>query len=464
MKASPLSSAHQESADPGFEKSPLLPATPRRHSWVRRLFTVPFKLAMGALLTQFLLGAVLVFGWLQQWVRRSAIRAWWRSSPTRNREAFEDFAAREPMFREMRFAPNWILGSRGADGRRTAPSWWRNARLGMEGLVNVLILTLPGCGLMLLGWWGGWQNSFHKGYEEAFVGPVVSWLGILSFIVAMLYVPLASARQAVTGRWRAFWQGRVVAVLLRAAWMECALLAALAAALNVGAMGLKSWPYFLPQVEFEQRVRLLLRSGLDRSTALEQAVAAEPKDPGHPEFTDDDARRVLRRHYLASGFYLFGALVLLRGITARVYARAVLRAVRKGSLAEDQLGGDEWRILHTLQHLQPPSQPRHGLSRRALTWAALRTWRLIAASIALAGWLGFVASVYVSEFFNHHPVIGWLNQPLVQIPWFRYFPAHLESPAIEPLLALLVLGGGAFAARLFRRRAEPVPPGPSTRS
>jgi hypothetical protein len=44
---------------------------------------------------------------------------------------------------------------------------------------------------------------------------------------------------------------------------------------------------------------------------------------------------------------------------------------------------------------------------------------------AAALWFAFVAQIFVSEFFNYHPVVGWLNQPLVHLPWFRYIPAGL---------------------------------------
>jgi hypothetical protein len=41
-------------------------------------------------------------------------------------------------------------------------------------------------------------------------------------------------------------------------------------------------------------------------------------------------------------------------------------------------------------------------------------------------WFTFVAQIFISEFINYHPVIGWLNQPLVQLPWFHYVPGGLS--------------------------------------
>jgi hypothetical protein len=47
----------------------------------------------------------------------------------------------------------------------------------------------------------------------------------------------------------------------------------------------------------------------------------------------------------------------------------------------------------------------------------------------LVVWLGFVAKVYVGEFFNYHPVVGFVNHPLIQAPCCNYVPAHLGTPS-----------------------------------
>src|SRR4029453_13654857 len=75
---------------------------PRWQAWL----WAPLKFTAGALLTQSLLGSVIVFGWLQRWTARSVCRAWWRRSPMR-RGSFSSFAAEEPLLREHIHAPNW---------------------------------------------------------------------------------------------------------------------------------------------------------------------------------------------------------------------------------------------------------------------------------------------------------------------------------------------------------------------
>ena len=42
-----------------------------------------------------------------------------------------------------------------------------------------------------------------------------------------------------------------------------------------------------------------------------------------------------------------------------------------------------------------------------------------------AVWLTFVAQVFIANFFNYRGPRGWVNQPLIQLPWWREVPAHL---------------------------------------
>jgi hypothetical protein len=110
--------------------------------------------------------------------------------------------------------------------------------------VNTWALTLPACLLWWFGWYDGWNNSFNKGYEQAAVGPLISLLGIAWFITAMFYVPLAQARQAVTGEWRSFYQFRLIWKIVRDRWVYCVLLAVLYALLSVPLSVLKTSPMF----------------------------------------------------------------------------------------------------------------------------------------------------------------------------------------------------------------------------
>ena len=65
-------------------------------------------------------------------------------------------------------------------------------------------------------------------------------------------------------------------------------------------------------------------------------------------------------------------------------------------------------------------------------------------------WFLFVAQIFVTEFLGYHPQVGWLNQPLVQVPWFRYLPESAQQPVEEVGFLVLVLAL-FFAARVVRR-------------
>jgi hypothetical protein len=58
--------------------------------------------------------------------------------------------------------------------------------------------------------------------------------------------------------------------------------------------------------------------------------------------------------------------------------------------------------------------------------------------ILVAVWFSFVAQIYISEFINYHSGLGWINQPLVQLPWFRYLPTAVRNPWADISTGLLV--------------------------
>src|SRR5262249_20136190 len=108
-------------------------------------------------------------------------------------------------------------------------SLWDNATIGLMALTAVFFLTGWGSLLMTFSWEFGWNNSFHKGYEIAFIGPATGIAGLLLFGVAMMYVPMAVAHMAVTGDFRSFFEFRVVWRLIRARSLTYTLLLGLIA-------------------------------------------------------------------------------------------------------------------------------------------------------------------------------------------------------------------------------------------
>lgn len=477
---------------------------PVRRGWA--WFWFPIRFVAGALLMQSAWGAVLVAGWLQRFLQRAVYRSWWRRGRGRV-GTFDEFVMEEPRLLTFRRLPNWVMAQErgvvfaGAAGLGTARTqaldatrgeieselgdteaaegsvendeasteadptlsrndvtWVRagwlerwfgslasNVWVGIQSLTNVAVLTLPGAVLWWVGWWGGWQNSFHKGYEQFLMGPLVSWVGIVFFIAAMFYLPMASARQAATGQWKSFWEGRTVWGLVRVSWWQSAWVAGMYALANLLVMGLKSWPQFWPQAKLAD----LAQRGLDPTEAFRQGL--ERVD--WSQMTETETLRLLNLYYLGAALVVWVLLLGLKRLVAWLYSGAVLRAVHRGALGEDGLSETEWRLLNALGLLQVKESPVRPFLVRCVAWAGTSVGRMVCRLLVFASWAVFVAAIYISEFLAIHPVVGWLNQPLVQLPWFRYVPPPLEDPAPGLLLAALLVLIACVVVRV-RRWAE----------
>ena len=171
---------------------------------------------------QSLVGGVHLIGWTYRLMQRVVLRQWWvRSEQRKAGVSFTDFLAADAATRTHLHWPNWYLEQNFRTAVRRTPdagksrcglvftalfhSLWINLKTGFQGICNTWLLTLPTGLLWVFAWYDGWNNSFNKGYEQYYVGMIIGGIGVLLFIAAMFYVPLAQARQAVTGDWRAFY-------------------------------------------------------------------------------------------------------------------------------------------------------------------------------------------------------------------------------------------------------------------
>ncbi len=332
-------------------------------------------------------GSVVALGWA---LRRShaASHGVWGSSvapPGRPRWVFADDVW--PALQRARHAPGGIRQRGRAACAALFGSLATNFTLGFSSILVVWTVTLPGCVLWLFAWYDGWNNSFTKGYENAAVGPVTGLGGTALFIMAMLYVPMAQARHAATGDWRAFYEFRVVWRLMRATRFRYLLLAAFYAVSAVPVMVMKTAPFIFTQID----------------NAREDMGAAE-------------ARELLDGYFFKTCLVVFPIFVALRVVGGRVYARAADRAVRNGALAPETLRPAERDAVGSLA---PPARAR----RRRGDGLVTALWIGGLAAV----WFVFVAQIFISEFLNYHPGVGWLNQPTAQLPWFHYIPSHLNQ-------------------------------------
>jgi len=369
------------------------------------------------------LTSLLVVGWLYRWMQGQVLRGWWKAGGRRQYETFADFRKRlgpnAPVNR-----PRWLLrediraslrrpGPNGQPAGQlrlalrvlTLPVWslTMNLRIGIEAVVCTYLIAGWGCLLMTFSWWFGWHNSFHKGYELTGVGPVTGILGILLFVAAMLYVPMAQVHQAVTGDARAFFDFRFVWRLIRARLMA-----------YVGLAG------------------VFLFLGL-----IQEILKTAPLGFAYCDVPDTAGPALLREvlhhlegYYFGCTLFLVFSLLVTRWLAAHIYRAAVLKVLRRGWVAADELHPTLARWFQELGPLPEVQAGPGGLFGAARVMGRWSFRSLLFPTLFLL-WTLFVVKVYIGEFFHFHPVRGFMNHPLVQIPCVNDIPEELRKDSQE---------------------------------
>jgi hypothetical protein len=214
----------------------------------------------------------------------------------------------------------------------------------------------------------------------------------------MLYLPMAQARQAITGEWRAFYDLRTVWRVSTGNPVRTLLLAA---AFSVVALPLN--------------VLLMVPQGIENS------------NPDTAKMSDGEFLTFLNRFYFWVSAVGFLGFVALRILAARWYASGLLSLLASGRLMAGDLRGAEAHALASL-NLDRARDPERRHPAIAATLIVSRpVWRTAVLGTALLVWFTFVSQIYVREFIIYHPYRGFLNQPMVQLPWLRYVPAALQN-------------------------------------
>lgn len=374
----------------------------RRASRLRAVVLAGGRLAIGTLACLAPLTSLLAAGWLARVQARQVAVRWHQRSSAAMQE-FSEFAAAETASAPLARWPGWVAQTGPltdiATGRRMRRSARRllggllaNARMGVLSLANTWVATMPACALWLLAWWGGWENSFNKGYEQHWVGPSVFACGTGLFALTMTHVPLAQARQAITGDWRAFYDYRLIRSVARARWLGCLAIAVLHLLAAAPVMALKVLPM--------------------RLDALIGDFAT---------LTDVEIAQAAQHYYLLASAVLLLTLIGLRSVTARVYADGLLAAIRDGAVSASELRPAERAILQRLDLLRvAPGTDRHPLVV-AVRWLGTRGARVGAFALSLAMWAAFVFQLVLAQFINH-AWVGWISHPLVHLPWLWQGP------------------------------------------
>jgi hypothetical protein len=264
-------------------------------------------------------------------------------------------------------APGWLFGPR-ETGRiaRAFGGLAANIRAGLIALAALLAWTLPFTLLWLGAWWAGWENSFNKGYEQAFVGPSVFLFGVVLAALILPVLPFMLAHLAVEDRLSAAFElRRLRGVLAQAGW-------------RVPALAILTTAFALPFAA----VRGIITTAPDWAPWLEDMAPA-------------DLAALKGQIALALAALSFTLVWVLRGLAARAYARAAPRAAGLRPGLWDGAQAAEAAV---------PARARS----RALTtlWAAT----------AMAATLGFSFLILSGQFLDH-AWWRWVFHPMLTLPW-----------------------------------------------
>ena len=252
------------------------------------------------------------------------------------------------------WSPNWVLGVPG-NGifRRSVGGLAENIREGILAAISLLLATLPFSMIWLLSWWAGWDNSFGKGYEQAFVGPLLGLAGVAVFMAIMVYMPMALAHQAVESRALALFEIRRVKSAVRHS----------------------GWGYvFLAATIVILALPIFAGRGL--------IAFADGIVPGLADYSPDQIKTLQLGISLVKGAYIVVSLSILRRWSGRLYAVSVLRA-RTGRDAK----------LWTSSALSGAADLPH---RRSFVLTRAMRFGLL-----MAIWFGLAAQIYIAQFLNH---------------------------------------------------------------
>lgn len=306
--------------------------------------------------------AVVVLGWIMRVMRREMVIESGRYSRANGKRDVSRKVALAtvhalPQLRGTARFPGWLKG------------FWDTLKSSLRAVFAMSLALLPFGTILLLSWWAGWENSFNKGYEQAWVGPLLAAVGIALGAFTLVHLPMALAHHAAEQRVGAIWSiGLIRRLIGRVRWRYLMLTLATIAL---------SAPLFLVQIlpAFMEGIYLGL------ATASPEEIEA-----------------FALFYYAGATVYLVLVLLVLRRWAARLYARAALL-----------LQSNELRFIHQVSEMldRPPAPARP---------APGRFGGMVAGLLTLAGWLAFVAALYVAQFANH-AWWNWISFPLTGLPW-----------------------------------------------
>ncbi len=370
--------------------------------WLRSLWI----LLVCTVFCQSLLTSILALGWIYRWVRRIAMRRVFQISPLAQQISWGEFLQSTPELISLQDPPHLFRAEVGSDPpehqvslwiHRWLHSLWLNWRVGLAGILTTWSVSLLPVVIESLAWYTGWQISFTKLYEESGTGRALGLIAVVILSLVMVYLPLAQARHGVTQDWRSFFDLRMIRALVGCRLLRLLLLTIGYIVASLILLYFKAMPTFFPVMNPDLEV-LSAAAALDR----------------------------LRDYYFYTGSIGFLIVVLLRSWGARIYMGGVVSLWTRSRLNQQAFHPQERQLLELTQITYGSHLSRSGWMQRILSWPVRIGYQVSLFGITFLAWAVFSFLPFVSQFIHYYPVIGFLNQPLVQLPCFQYVPEDLR--------------------------------------
>jgi hypothetical protein len=366
-----------------------------------------WSLAVGAVFCLSLVTGLIVLGWFARWMRGRVLRGLYRVSPRRQEatlaEVCADLGEREPG------RPHWFLrdGSSEKPQSRSLlnlllwPVWGlgTNLKLGLKLALGTWLTLGWACALLFFAWEYGWEISFNKQYERSPVGASTTLIGISLLVLMLPYVLLAQVHLAITGELKSMLDYRLIRKMIRVSLWPLLLIAVLLLGTGTIFEGLKS----------------------GGRLAMGQHLGSEPTAAEIREL-----QKFMQAYFFWSCVGLMVTLVVLKGLTAWIYRRALVKLLASGEVQPGDLPPVLTRWVIGLRLLPLPGKVARPTWRvpRFLGRSALRVALFVVLFL-------FTFRTHVGVFLTYDPNLSssFLNQPLVQVPWFNFTPENLEELA-----------------------------------
>ena len=393
---------------------------------VRSLIRTIWFILVGAVFCQTPVGAVFAMGWCGRFMQYTFYKTWLRlAAPDFNRYTFKSIVSEIPAATQHKSPPCWFLHhapihkiqmTYHEKGVLSIPratlvalsnGLYQNLRWGLPLLLHTSLLLLPTLTLWWFAWRYGWDNSFNKGYEQAALGPVMGVSGILWFVLSMLYIPMAQAHYTISKHWRAFYEFGYLIKIIRQSLFGSMLLAMLHFLGGFVVLVSIVVPGLLPQI-----------------------------NPATEIMSDNELLLFLSRFFYMFALLSFPLYLLNRWYAARLYTHNLIKAIHSGIIEPSTLSGDAraaWEYIPVQKTsacaLAETTPDRPFWNYKAMTFLRVPRFAMqsMLLTITLTVWFGMAAQVYVGQFVNYQNARGWINQPMIQAPWFNYVPQHLRE-------------------------------------